>query len=59
MDIADKTYVPVNIRMKPELVEAIDNFRRFQPAIISRSEVIRMFVEKGLERQNPGKLQHA
>lgn len=53
MIVDDKLFIPINVRMSSDLVKAIDDWRRVQPAIISRSEVIRTFVEKGLKTETP------
>jgi hypothetical protein len=51
MNSADKANVSVSLKMSPKLITAIDNFRRVQPQIVSRSEVIKMFVSKWLETE--------
>lgn len=41
---------PFQMRVSPEWLETIDNWRRTQPDIPSRAEAIRRLVEKGLDR---------
>lgn len=44
----EKDTVPVMVRMEPELLAKIDEYRRAAPDLPSRPEVIRRFVEKVL-----------
>jgi hypothetical protein len=45
--VREKTH-PFQMRVSPEWLETIDNWRRQQPDIPSRAEAIRRLVEKAL-----------
>jgi hypothetical protein len=42
----------VQVRMRQPLLEAIENWRRAQPTIPSRSMALRELLERGLEQQD-------
>ena len=44
----EKDTVPVMVRMEPELLAKIDEYRRVAPDLPSRPEVIRRLVERAL-----------
>ncbi|WP_164549749.1 hypothetical protein [Altericroceibacterium xinjiangense] len=46
--MADQKSVAFQMRVSPEWLETIDDWRRKQPDIPSRAEAIRRLVEKGL-----------
>jgi hypothetical protein len=48
--MADEKTKPFQMRVSPEWLEIVDNWRRTQADIPSRAEAIRRLVEKGLER---------
>ena len=48
----EKPTVSVNMKMSPEFVTLIDDWRRVQPKLPSRNEAVRALILRGLETAN-------